>query len=75
VLGTQTGAGRVCDGVRGDERARKVTSSASGEVGRDRGDAAGIAADPGSTPWVAASTAPAVGSRKYVWVSQVARRV
>jgi hypothetical protein len=45
------------------ERARKVTTTASEGVGRDRGVAAGNAAEPGSTPWVAASTAPAVGSR------------
>jgi hypothetical protein len=32
--------GRVCDGVREEVRARKVTSTASGEVGRDRGDGA-----------------------------------
>jgi hypothetical protein len=31
---------RVSDGVRGEVRARKVTSTASGEVGRDRGDGA-----------------------------------
>jgi hypothetical protein len=30
----------VCDGVRGEVRARKVTSTANGEVGRDRGDGA-----------------------------------
>jgi hypothetical protein len=30
----------VCDGARGEVRARKVASTASGEVGRDRGDGA-----------------------------------
>jgi hypothetical protein len=40
-----------------------VITTASEGVGRDRGVAAGIAAEPGSTPWVAASTTPVVGLR------------
>jgi hypothetical protein len=56
----------ACDGVHEAVRTRKVTTTASVGVGRDRGVAAGNAAEPGSTPRVAASTAPAVGSRVCV---------
>jgi hypothetical protein len=50
------------------ECARKVTTTASVGVGRDRGVAVGNAAEPGSTPWVAASPASTVGSRGRVRV-------
>jgi hypothetical protein len=48
------------------ERARRVRVMARLGAGRDRGVAAGNAAEPGPTPWVAASSALAVGSRVRV---------
>jgi hypothetical protein len=66
---------RVCDGVREAAHTHKVATTTSVGVGRDRGVAAGNAAEPWSTPWVAASTAPAVGSRECVRVQPVARCV
>jgi hypothetical protein len=46
--------------------ARKVTTRLG--VGRTRGGAAEDTAEPGSTPWVAASAASAIGSRGCVRV-------
>jgi hypothetical protein len=68
-VGDSTSAGareRTCDGVRQAAHTRKVTTTASVGVGRDRGVAAGNATEPGSTSWVAATTASAVGSRVCV---------
>jgi hypothetical protein len=53
----------VCDDVCEAARTPKVTTTASVGFGRDSGVAAGNVAEPGSTPWVAASSAPAVSSR------------
>jgi hypothetical protein len=56
----------VCDGVREAAHTRKVTTTASVGFGRDSGVTAGNVAEPGSTPWVAASSPPVVGSRVCV---------
>jgi hypothetical protein len=53
----------VHDGARKAVRTRKEATTASVGVGCDRGIAVGNAAEPGSTPWAAASSASAVGSR------------
>jgi hypothetical protein len=59
---------RVSDGVREEARTRKVATKARVGFGRDRGIAVGNEAEPGSTPWAAASPTSAVGSRKRVRV-------
>jgi hypothetical protein len=50
------------DSAREAVRTRKVATTASVGVGHDRGIAVGNAAEPGSTPWAAASSASVVGS-------------
>jgi hypothetical protein len=57
----------VSDGARGGARAPGYYHSGA-RFGRDRGVAVGFTAEPGLTPWAAASTAPAVGSRRCAWV-------
>jgi hypothetical protein len=58
---------RERDGVRGGVHARQVTTAGAG-LGSRRGVTAVFMVEPGSTPWVAASAAPAIGSRECVWV-------
>jgi hypothetical protein len=64
--GNLTRAGRGSakgDGVRGGVHARQATHAGAQGWGRDGGVMAAFTAEPGSTPWVAASAAPVVGWR------------